>query len=289
MLREFRGPYVGFDQQRSVGRDGLVHAPKDRGGDLGRNADDDPIGEQGIVECVTLPEELRVAGDVEVKVRCFQGDGGADALGGPGRHGGLLHHDDAIVCVTGDLRGGLLHRMEVGLPILTHRCADADEDDRRSRQSVGRTRGEPQTSPVELAVQRAVQIRLVERRHPALEERDLLLIDVEPDDLVPHPGERHTADEPDVPRANDRDVHRSFPDSFGWWYLVSTSVGSRPWPADPRWGYFPYAHRRSGTREGVPAVGRLGASSFDPWHSRRYAVSTQRGRVLKPDRRAWSE
>ena len=82
--------------------------------------------------------------------------------------------------------------------------AHADEVNIRTLGDLGVVRGEPQPAAIVL-FQQVRQIRFVERHHALAEKRDLVGIDIEPDDLVAELGHAYGMRDAQISGADDRE------------------------------------------------------------------------------------
>ena len=72
------------------------------------------------------------------------------------------------------------------------------------------------------------QARLQHRRPAAANRRNLVGVDVHPDDPVPQRGQAAATDGTDVAEANDTDIHTRFSDTSG--LMVIRARKLLPWP-----------------------------------------------------------
>ena len=106
-----------------------------------------------------------------------------------------------------DLLGGGEHVGEVGLARLARRRPDGDEHHLGAPDRVRAGGGEGEPALLHVAADELLEARLVDRDLARAERLDLPLVHVDAADLVPGLGEAGAGDEPDVTRADDRDLH----------------------------------------------------------------------------------
>jgi dTDP-glucose 4,6-dehydratase len=121
----------------------------------------------------------------------------------PTGDGALGDHDllrAVLRHVPPDRLGHREHVLEVGAPVLARRRPHGDEDDLAGRHRAGHVGGEAQPAVGQVPLDQRLQTRLVDRDLAGLQPRDLPLIDVAADHVVPGLGETGAHDESDVMR-----------------------------------------------------------------------------------------
>jgi hypothetical protein len=141
-----RGPDVRHDQWSAGLEQGTVKAAQDVEASGGFDADHDPVRFEGVADGHALSKELGVGCHMEPESFALSLERGPDPICRPGGDRRLLHDDDVVLRVAGDLTRRLLHRHEVRLAVGARRCAHADEHDLRFREGARRIEGEGQST-----------------------------------------------------------------------------------------------------------------------------------------------
>src|SRR5690606_24298922 len=89
----------------------------------------------------------------------------------------------------------------------TRRRSDGDEDKRRAPDGFRQIGGEPETAKGEAAFHQFIQPLLVDRHDAALQPDNLALVLIDADDLVSPGRETGAADQSDISRTDDSDLH----------------------------------------------------------------------------------
>jgi hypothetical protein len=183
-------------------------------GQLGR-ADDDAVRREEVLERRALAQELGVGDDPDRPRAAVPVEPLLDAVAGTGWHGALDRDDRALAQQRRQRLGGAPQEAQVGLtgrPLGRRHGQEHHIRRRHGRFVVGR-----ELEPLGRAVpgDQLGQTGLVDRHLAALEPRDPVGEDVEPDDQVAQLGQAGGGDEPDVAEPHDGDAsHRlSPPDS----------------------------------------------------------------------------
>ncbi len=215
-LHELRGRIVGDDERRVRGEGHDVHLVEDRLRAVvrdavrprgGREAVDETVRRERVRDGEALTEELGVPREIGRGLDL--GEARREACRGADRDGRLAGDERAGT----DMRDERLERRvdvpEVGPgTVLALRRPHREEVDVgvRRRREVGR---EAQSTGRERLREELGQAGLEERRDPRIERRDLRLVDVDADDIVPELGHRGRVDGAEVAGADDGDAHAS--------------------------------------------------------------------------------
>ena len=184
-------------------------------------ADDHAVGFHEVVDRVAFLEELGVAHDVEGHVDAAPGellaDHRAHLFAGAHGHGRLVHDDGEGGHQPADVARDLEHVLQVRRAVLARRGPDGDEDHQGALDRLVDARREAQPLLARVAPDHLLEAGLVDRDLPAVEPLDLRLVGVDADDIVPRLGETGSGHQPDIPCANDSNLHLP----LLWWLIDS--------------------------------------------------------------------
>ncbi len=151
-------------------------------------ADDDAIRTVEVVDGRTFLEELGIGDDAERSLHSafvqFFLHGLLDLVSGADRHGGFVHDDFVFGHVLGDGACSGSDILQVGGAVFVGRCTDGDHLHQTVRHAGGDIGGETQAARFDVALDDFIQTRFVDGHAAALQQGDLLRIDIQAQHVV---------------------------------------------------------------------------------------------------------
>jgi len=194
-----------------IALEGAVELTHQLNGTLIVGTDDDAVGTHEIVDRSALLQELRIRhhGELNRSLALFElfGDSCTDLVAGTDRHRGLVDHDPVIVHVATDVARGRKHVLQIGRAVLIGRRTDGDELDGPETCGLLDVCRERKTPGFDVTSNHVEQPRLVNRNPALLEDADLVRIHIETEHVIADIRKARTADEPYIPRTDNRNLH----------------------------------------------------------------------------------
>ena len=212
------------DDDRAV-EAGLVEVEEQRPGPLAVRADDDPVRMQKVADGGTLPQKLRIAGDVKLPFPSGQpADRPVDPVCRAGGNGALLHDQLVAIQHRRDGAGDFLDLGQVGVPIASGRGSHADEDHVGCAHGILGFRGEAEAVGLQVGGQQLLQPGFMNGRHAIRQACNDVWILVDGRDGVPQLREAHRRDQSRVSCAEEAKSHTT-PHLYPWkrWSPVGKS------------------------------------------------------------------
>src|SRR3990172_918958 len=193
--------------------DRLVHLPKEPFRPRMTHPHHDPVRMEEICDRCPLAQEFGIGRDIELDMAAIPVDlhGLFDPHPGLNGNGALFHHQLIGRREFCDSSRHLLHRRQVGVPILQWRRPDADEDHGGGANpflQIGRE-GEASLSPIPR--HQLLEARLVDWHSSSLQHVDLPPVVVHADDPVADLGQAGPGDEADIACPDYADLHSDAP------------------------------------------------------------------------------
>src|SRR5579859_7458076 len=141
---------------------------------------------QEVTDSSTLAQELWIGDDVkEVRCDAVALDRAADPLVGVDRHRTLFHDDLVAGKRTGDLARDGFDVGEVSVPVLALGGTNGDKDGVGAAGSLSQI-GHEADLAIAVPLQQLGEVLLIDKGVAALKRRNLALVVIDADDIVPH-------------------------------------------------------------------------------------------------------
>ncbi len=186
--------------------EGEVELGHSLGGLAVQGAQDHPVWVHEIVYRRALPQELGIRdhGEGHVGILVFFHNIGHPVAGANG-HGALVNDDQGVVHSPGHVFRGVLHVLQVGLPVHTGGRADGNEDQLGLTDSLLVGGGEIQAAGLVVPPDDLLQAGLVDGHDTLFQIFRLLLAPVQTDHVVPQVSQACPGDQSHVTNADHAD------------------------------------------------------------------------------------
>ena len=193
ILDEFRRLESRVDNRKVPQEQRAVDVTHNVAGALTLKADDDPVWPHEVIDCCTLPQELRVRDDIEVSLRVHGTNALCDFPVGTNGDRRLGDDDRVTLQRPSDLLGSRKNKGQICVAVTPPgRRSNTDEDGVRCSNCGREVLGEGEASCGHIAQQQVMKTRFINRYLALSEPLDLAGILVDADNFVTEVGEAHT-------------------------------------------------------------------------------------------------
>ena len=205
---EFGGAAVGEQDRRRVEIERAIEFLHHLARALVLHADHDAVRMLEVLDRGALAQEFRIGHDGDVGVRIRLADDALDLVAGPDRHRRFRDHDGESVQLGRDLARGRVDMAEVRMPVAApRRRSDRDEHRVGIAHRLLQRAFEGEPACLHVRGHELRQSGLEDRDDAARQRRDLVLVGIDANHLMPEIRKAGAGDEPDIACANHRHPH----------------------------------------------------------------------------------